>query len=434
MKLALFGGKPLRSLPFPPHKTTGQEEINGALEVLKTGFLSCYEGSNNEWFLGGPEVQALENEWANYFECKHAVAVNSATSGLYAAVAAAEIGPGDEVITTPWTMAATATSIVANHAVPIFADIDLETYCISAQDIERKITPRTRAILPVHIYGHPADMTSILKLARKHNLVVIEDAAQSPGARYQGTLTGSIGDMGVHSLNGHKLIQCGEGGMITTNDDDLAHRLKLIRNHAESVIATGMKVKSLVNMVGWNFRMNEIEARISRIQLTKLKPLQEERNALAHYLSDRLKQFPGLLLPAKKKDCDHTYYRYPVRLDPEKILISAKTLVDALNAEGLDWMAGYLPINMYPMYQEQIAIGKQGCPFKCSHYEGTPDYSMKTLPNVSRLLQTSLSTENVRPPLAKQDMEDMVQGFEKIFENMNSLNEYELELNGSLKL
>lgn len=167
-------------------------------------------------------------------------------------------------------MTATATAIVVNNAVPVFADIDPETFCLMPEAIEKKITSRTRAIVVVHIYGHPADMDGIMALAKRHNLVVIEDAAQSLGASYRGRQTGTVGHMGVHSLNCHKLIQTGEGGMIFTNDDEYAKRLQLIRNHAEAVVATGMPVKSLVNLIGWNYRMNEIEAAISMTQLDKL--------------------------------------------------------------------------------------------------------------------------------------------------------------------
>jgi dTDP-4-amino-4,6-dideoxygalactose transaminase len=425
MKLALFGGKKIRNKPYPPHTSTGQEEIEAVIDVLKTGILSDFEGSNNEWFLGGPQVKAAEKVWTDYFGVKHAVSVNSATSGLYAAVGAAGVGPGDEVITTPWTMTATAAAIIVNNAIPIFADIELDTFCISPADVEKKITPRTKAIIPVHIYGYPADMDPIMEIAQKHNLVVIEDVSQSPGARYKGRLTSTIGHMGVHSLNCHKLIQTGEGGFIMTNDDDLALRLQMIRNHAEAVVATGMKVSSIVNMVGWNYRMNEMEAAIAIIQLKKLKTLQRERTRLAHYLTEKLSKFEGLALPFLDKDCDHTYYRYAVRIDPKIIPVSGKTFVDALNAEGLDWYAGYTPLNLYPLFQQQIAFGDKGCPFKCSYYKGNPDYSLDGLPNVRYQMKYSFSTENIRPPLTFNDMDLMVEGFEKVFTHIGSLVDYE---------
>jgi dTDP-4-amino-4,6-dideoxygalactose transaminase len=401
--------------------TTGQEEKGAVLRVMESGILSDFEGSNNQWFMGGKEVKAFEKEWAKRFEVKYAVSVNSATSGLMAAVGAGGIGPGDEVITTPWTMAATATAIVVNNAVPVFCDIEPDTFCISPDDIRKKITRRTRAIMPVHIYGHPADMDEIMAIARKYSLTVIEDAAQSPDVRYKGKLTGSIGHMGVHSLNCHKIIQTGEGGVITTNDDELAKRLCLIRNHAEAVVATGMRVKSLSGMVGWNYRMNELEAAIGREQLKKLKSLTAARMELVDYITEKLKKYIGLMTPAIRPDCGHSFYRYPVRIDNKKIKIPAPRIVEALNAEGMDFYAGYFPLNQYPMYQEQKGFGDKGCPFKCPLYKGKADYSLKEMPNVRHAIEWSFSTEVIRPPLTFKDMDEIDMAFEKVFGSLELL-------------
>jgi len=221
-KLALFGGKPVREEPFPKHRTTGEEEKRIVMEVMDSGILSEFMGSNNEHFMGGPYVKAFEKKWSERFGVKHTISVNSATSGLFAAVGAAGIGPGDEVIVPPWTMTATATAILSFNAIPVFCDIEEDTFCMDPRSVEKLITPRTRALMPVHIYGHPADMDPIMELASKHNLTVIEDAAQSPGGYYKGKLAGTIGHMGVYSFNCNKIIQCGEGGAVVTNDDELA--------------------------------------------------------------------------------------------------------------------------------------------------------------------------------------------------------------------
>lgn len=412
--LALFGGNPVRGKPYPPHITTGVEEKKAVLRVLDKGILSDFEGANNQWFLGGEEVRAFEKEWAAYFKVKYAVSFNSATSGLMAAVGAAGIGPGDEVITTPWTMAATAAAILVNNAIPVFCDIEPDTFCLSADALEKKITPRTRAIMAVHIYGHPAQMDRITAIAKKYSLVVIEDAAQSPGIKYKGKFTGAIGDMGVFSLNCHKIIQTGEGGMVVTNDNELALRLRLIRNHAEAVIATGMKVKSPVNMIGWNYRMNEIEAAIGREQLKKLNLLLRQRGELVSYLSGKLKKYDFLITPTLRDGCGHSFYRYVLRLNPRVIKIPAEKIVKALNAEGMDFYAGYIPLNLYPIYQAQIGFGNKGCPFKCPWYGQKLDYSLKTLPNVRSAMESSFSTEVVRPPLKFKDMDEIVLAFDKV--------------------
>ncbi len=421
MSLALFGGRRVRKIPYPIHVTTGKEEKKAALRVLDSGILSDFEGSNNQWFLGGREVKAFEKEWTRYFGIKHAISVNSATSGLMAAVGAAGIGPGDEVITTPWTMAATAIAVLVYNAVPVFCDIEPDTFCMSPASLKKKITSRTKAIMPVHIYGHPAPMDAIMAIARKHKLVVIEDAAQSPAVRYKGKFTGTIGQMGVFSLNCHKIIQTGEGGVVVTNDDNLARRLQLIRNHAEAVIATGMKEGNLGNMVGFNYRMNEIEAAIGREQLKKLNKLLQMRRELVFYLNAKLEKYEGLIVPKPLEGREHSYYRYALRIDPQKIKVPAPRIVQALNAEGMDFYAGYLPLNRYPIYQRKIGFGKKGCPFNCPWYKGRPDYSMSDLPGVKYALRYSFSSEVIRPPLTFKDMDEIDLAFGKIWNNLDKL-------------
>lgn len=420
-KLAILGGKPLRTKPYPPNITTGKEEIKAVVEVMERGIFSDFEALNNEFFLGGDQVKSFEKEWSDYFGVKYAVGVNSATSGLYTAVGAAGIGPGDEVIVTPWTMAATATAIIANNAIPVFCDITKDTFTMDPKSLREKITPRTKAIMPVHIYGHPADMQEIMKIAKEDNLTVIEDAAQSPGAYYKGKLTGTIGDMGVFSLNCHKIIQCGEGGVVVTDDEKLALRLRLIRNHAEAVIATGMNVNSLANMVGYNYRLNEIEAAISRVQLQKLESLLEQRRELVDYITDKLQNIEGLLTPTIKEGCTHTFYRYALRLDSNKIKVPTPKIVEALNAEGMEFYAGYMPLNLYPIYQKRIGYGKQGCPFTCPYYKGKVDYTTDSLPNVRQMMNYSFSTEVIRPPLTFRDMDEICYAFEKVFGQLGKL-------------
>jgi dTDP-4-amino-4,6-dideoxygalactose transaminase len=250
-QLAINGGEPVRKTPFPGYVTIGKEEKLAVMEVLDSTVLSKYLGTWSPDFYGGPKVRQLERDWSEYFGIKHAVSVNSATSGLYAAVGAAGVGPGDEVIVSPYTMTASATAALVYGAIPVFADIDPQIFCLSPESVEKCITPSTKAIIVVDIFGHPADMDEIMEIARDHDLIVIEDAAQAPGAKYKGRFAGTLADMGVYSLNYHKTIHCGEGGIVVTNNDDLTERLQLIRNHAE-VVVKNKGVKNLVNMVGFN--------------------------------------------------------------------------------------------------------------------------------------------------------------------------------------
>lgn len=423
-ELALLGGTAIRTKPYAPHVTTGDEEEKAAIKVLKRGLLSEFEGTNNQYFFGGEQIKLLEKEWAEKFKVKHAISFNSATSALYASIGACEIGPGDEVIVTPYTMTATATSILVYNAVPVFADVELAHYNLDPKSIEEKITPYTKAIFVVHIFGHPADMDPIMKIAKKHNLKVIEDAAQSAGALYKGKLTGTIGDIGVYSLNCNKIIQCGEGGIAVTDNDFLAERLKLIRNHAESVIAAGKKVDSFINMIGWNYRMNEIEAAISRVQLRKLDGLLEARLKLAEYLTSKLKGIKGLTVPEAAKDSTHVYYRYALKIDLSQLPIKAPLFVKALNAEGLDFYVSYMkPLYLQPIYQKEIAYGDRGCPFKCPWYKGKVDYSKGICPNAELLEDIVISTEIVRPPQTLQDMDEIVAAVKKVLSNADQLKE-----------
>ncbi len=424
-KLALLGGKPLRTKGYPVHATTGEEEKKAVLAVLERAILSEFEGTNNQYFLGGEQVKALEGEWAEKFGVRYAVSFNSATSALFAAVGACAVGPGDEVLITPFTMSATATAILAFNGIPVFADVELDHYNLDPAGLEERITARSRAIFVTHIFGHPAAMGPIMDLAKKHGLRVIEDAAQSPGALYNGKLSGTIGAIGVYSLNCNKVIQCGEGGIAVTDDDDLAQRLRLIRNHGEAVIAAGMAVGSLVNMIGGNYRMTEIEAAIAREQLRKLDDLTQRRRELVSYLNERLRGIPGLGLPGARPDSTHVYYRYALKIDREVIPIDAPLFVKALNAEGLDFYVSYMkPLYLQPLYQRRIGYGDKGCPFSCPFYRGEVSYERGICPQAEELEKMVISTEIVRPPQTFADMEEIARGVEKVLAEKDQLLKY----------
>lgn len=421
-RLALLGGPAVRKRPYAPHITTGEAEIAAVNKVMRRGVLSEFEGTNNRYFLGGQQVRLLEEEWARKFKSRYAVTFNSATSALYASIGACGIGPGDEVVITPYTMSATPTAILAYNAIPVFSDVELEHYNLDPRILEKRITPRTRAIFVVHIFGHPADMAPIMKIARKRNLYVIEDAAQAPGARYHGKLAGAIGDIGIFSLNSNKVIQCGEGGVAVTDSKTLASKLRLIRNHAEAVIASGFKVDSLINMVGFNYRMNEVEAAIARVQLKRLDNLNSRRLRLVTYLNKKLARIDGLSIPLPEKGSTHVYYRYAIRIDPEVVGMRAPLLVRALNAEGMDFYVSYMkPLYLQPLYQSRIAYGKKGCPFTCPMYKGRVDYSKGLCPNTERLGDIIVSTEIVRPPQTFKDMDEIVCAIEKVVANKDQL-------------
>lgn len=425
-KLALLGGAPVRIKAVPPHKTTGDEERQVVLRVLDRGYLSLFEGNAAPdlpfSFRGGPEVQALEAEWAEYYGVKHAIAVNSGTSGLYAAMGATGVGPGDEVIVSPYTMSASAACAMVYNAIPIFADVQPDIYCLDPAVLRQRISPRTKAIVAVDLFGHPVDMDPIMALAREHNLIVIEDAAQAHGAIYRGRPAGTLGHMGVFSLNVNKTIQCGEGGIIVTNDDELALRLQLIRNHAEAVVGQ-LNRANIVNMLGYNYRMTELEAAIARVQLGRLESLNKIRIDLAAYLTARLQKIHGLMPPTVLPACTHTFYLYPILYDAQTVGLSRDMFVSALKAEGIDVGSGYVrPLYLQPMYQQRKLYGEVGCPFSCPFYGGTASYAHGLCPVAEDLhFNRMLVSEMVRSPLEQSDIDDIVRAVEKVMDNVEKL-------------
>jgi perosamine synthetase len=435
-ELALLGGKKLRSQPFPAYRVMGSEEAEAAKRVVETGVLSKFLGTWHPDFWGGPEVKAFESEWAAAYEAKFALSVNSATSGLYAAVGAAGVGPGDEVIVSPYTMSASAAAALIFNAVPIFADIDPKNYCLSAETIKARLTPRTRAIIVVHIFGQVADMDPIMALARERGLVVIEDCAQSPSGTYRGRKVGTLGHMGIFSLNYHKHVHTGEGGVVTTNDERFADRIALIRNHAEAVVA-GKGTTDLVNMIGFNFRLGEIEAAIGRIQLEKSKDLVERRQENVRYLEGRLAGLPGLALPVVGQGSSHAYYIHALSYDQKATGVSRDLVVRALKAElphttlredeGPLLSQGYVkPLYLQPMYQKMIGYGTVQCPFKCPHYAGDPDYSPGSCPQAERAHFESLIThELMRPGMSRADLDDVADAFAKVWSMLPELRAHE---------
>ena len=421
-QLAINGGTPIRTEPFPRYSTIGEEEKKAVMEVMDTGVLSQFLGTWHPNFFGGPRIQKLEKEWAEYFGVKHAVTVNSATSGLYAAVGAAGVGPGDEVIVSPYTMTASATAALVYGAVPVFADIDPEIFCLSPDSIRERITPSTKAIVVVDIFGHPADIDEIMAIAAENNLVVVEDNAQGPGALYKGRYVGALAHMGVFSLNYHKTIHTGEGGVIVTDDDDLAERLQLIRNHAE-VVVQGKGVQNLVNMVGFNYRMTEIEAAIGSEQLKKLKGLLEARQTNAEYLTTRLRGLPGITPPLVRPFATHGYYVYALRYNAGVTGITRAKFVEALKAEGVPIGEGYVrPLYLEPLYQQRIAFGKDGFPFTYSGYHGTVSYDKGICPVTEKMHYDELiGGDFCHANMTNEDLDDIVSAFIKVSKSIHEL-------------
>ncbi len=419
--LALLDGEPIITKQFQSYNPIGIEEVAAAKDVIESGVLSQYLGAWHPDFFGGPKVKEFEKDCAKFFGVKHAITVNSWTSGLVAAVGALGISPGDEVITTPWTMSATASAILHWNGIPVFADIDKDSFNLDINSIEQNITPQTKAIIAVDIFGMSSDMDELMDLAHKYNLKVISDTAQAPGAVYKSKYAGTLADIGGYSLNYHKHIHTGEGGILVTNNDDYAERMQLIRNHAE-VVAEGKGVKALDNMVGHNFRLGEIECAIGIEQLKKLPRLVKQRQDLANALTNELSQLSHIKIPTVKDDRDHAYYVYPLILDIDKIGITRERICDALEAEGLSVMRRYQNIHLLPLYQKKIAFGKSGFPWNSEFCKRDVSYDKGICPNAEELNEKSfIGIGMCVYDLSLEDIKLMGMAFKKVWKNLDSL-------------
>lgn len=310
-----------------------EDEINAAVEVLRSGNIA-----------EGTRVSLFEQNFKELIGVKHAIAVNSGTSALQIALQAAGVGKDDEVITTSFSFIATANSILYTNAKPIFADISRDTFNIDPDDVLNKITHRTKAILPVHLYGHPAEMKVLMEIAEDNDLVLIEDACQAHGAQYHGQKVGSFG-IGTFSFYPTKNMTTGEGGMITTNNPDIDICARMIRSH-------GSKQRYLHEMLGYNFRMTDISAAIGSIQLKKLTEFNNKRIENAKYLSDGLENVHGIEIPPIRKGCTHVFHQYTIRIT-EDCPIERDTLVERLRDHDIGTGIYYpIPIHKQPFYKK----------------------------------------------------------------------------------
>lgn len=420
--LALLGGTPVRGTPLPSYNTIGAEEKAAVMAVLDDGELSGFIAYNGKEFWGGKRVQALEAAFREYFAVKHAVSVNSATSGLHCALAATGIGPGDEVIVPPYTMSASATAVLFTGAVPVFADIDDKTFCIDPAQVEAAITPHTRAIVAVNLFGQPAPLEALRALADRRGLYLIEDNAQAPAATHNGRYSATIGHAGVFSFNRHKTMQSGEGGVVVTNDDTLALKMALVRNHGEVVVGA-MGVEDIVNTAGLNYRMSEMEAAVAVVQFGRLDGLNARRVALADRLSAGLAEVSGLTAPYIAPGNTHVYYFYPILYSEAETGIPRELFARAVQAEGFTLRPGYVkPIYLEPLYQKKLCFGRNGFPFSANPRNAQISYAKGLCPVVERLAERELMVTNIiYPPLTEADMDAFVTACRKVLDNRDAL-------------
>jgi perosamine synthetase len=414
--LALLGGTRIRSAPFPPYPVIGEAERHAVIEVLDEGRLSTFIASPGEHFGGGRRIRQFEKEFTEFHGVRFAVAFNSATAALHAAVVACGVEPGQEVIVPPYTFTSTATCALMQGAVPVFADVDEETFCLDPKAVEAVVSPRTRAIVPVHLFGQSAPMDELLDVARRHGLRVIEDCAQAPGATYRGRKVGTLADCGVFSFQESKNLMTGEGGMLITDDPAIADVARLMRNHGEAVVMAGDARTYKAEILGWNYRMTEFEAALGLVQLRNLPEQNGARQLLAAHLTRALDGVRGIRVPLVREDCEHVYYVYPLLYDASVWGIPRARFLEAVGAEGIPISGGYVkPLYLSPLYQEHRAWAFRA-------YRGDVSYAEGICPVVERLhRETVLLIAVVRPPATEHDMDDIAAAIRKVWEHRKML-------------
>jgi len=443
---AILGGEPVRSDPWIVGPMIDEAEKSMLLRALEEHNFSRYVGSagpdidavlemtseaasrvDAPWhFLGGPNVRMFAHEFAERFDVPYAIPINAATSGLSVAIGAVGIEPGDEVILPAISFSASAMAPLLFGGIPVFADVDAETFCISPASFEAAITDRTRAVIVVHLAGNICDMGRIMELAQRRGIAVIEDAAQAIGGEWQGKKAGTIGDAGVFSFQQSKNITTGEGGMIVTHSPAIARKCRLIMNHGEALMEDYHSDEDLMNVAGLNCRLPELCAAIGRAQLAKLDTVNAIRTQNADLLCEGLKDLPGLNIPAPQRDTDNAVdvpHMFVAKYDEAAMGFPRSLFVSALGAEGVPVGTGYTR-TMYanPNLRRKIVFGSKGFPWKIGDVVNPVSYEDGICPVAERLLEEEfLWFYHIAHPSTEQDMADVINAVKKVVENRTDI-------------
>lgn len=367
-----------------------EDEINEMIDTLKSG-----------WISKGPKTIDFEKKMAKFFGVKHAIATNSATAALHLALLSAGVGEGDEVITTPMTFAATANTIIHVGAKPVFVDIDPDTYCIDANKIEEKITSKTKAIVPVHYSGQACDMDKIMEIAKKHNLFVSEDAAHAVYTRYKGTIIGGIGDTASFSFYATKNLATGEGGMLTTNNDEIAEKARIMSLHGMSKAAwnrygKGGSWRYDIEYPGFKYNMTDMQAALGLHQLEKIDRMQKRRTDIAMAYNEVFKDMPEIIIPkVAKYTTTHSWHLYVIQVNDELLNIDRDRFIEELTKENIATSVHFIPVHLHP------------------YYKRTFGYKGGELPVCEKMFDRIISLP-LYPKMTDQDVEDVIYAVKRI--------------------
>jgi dTDP-4-amino-4,6-dideoxygalactose transaminase len=410
-KLALLGGPPVRTRPFTQWPIYGKSDEVRLLRTLRSG----------KWGrLQGNEVAAFEQRFAAMHGCKHGIAVVNGTVSLRLALMAAGLRAEDEVIVPPYTFFSTASAVIEANMIPVFADIDLNTFNLDPKAVEIAITPRTRAIIPVHFAGQPADMDAIMRLARKHKLFVLEDAAHAHGASYQNRPAGSLAHAASFSFQSSKNLTSVEGGLLTTNDDKLAATCRSLQNCGR--IPAGVWYEH--HVISANYRLGEFQGAVLNTQLDRLAKQTGTRDRNGRYLAERLARLPGIHPQQRPAACTrHSFHLFMLRVDAEQFGAPRSAVIEALRAEGIPCSPGY----GFPLYRQPMFRNRAFGPY-LPQASARLDYGKTNCPNSELICrEQGLWLEQALFLGPRADMMDIARAFEKIHEHRAALNDWLLK-------
>lgn len=411
-RLASLGGPKVRETPFPnvndvSGRFIGDEELALVTEVIRSGSLFRMGAADSK-------VRQLEQNFAAWLGVPHVAASTSGTASIHLAIAALDPEPGDEIIVTPITDWGSIAPILSQNAVPVFADVDPRTYCIDPAAVERVITPRTRAILAVHLFGQPADIDGLLAVARRHNLPLIEDCSQAHGATYRGQKVGTFGDIACFSLQQSKQMTAGEGGLTATRNAAWATRMRLFSDKGWQ--REGSLREHL--FLGLNYRMSELQGAVALAQLGKVDRVVALRQRAAGMLDDLIADLPGLSTPDLPPDSRSACWLFPINVDTARLGVPVATIVAALNAEGLPAGAGYVkPMHLVPALREGKTYGTSGFPFNSPYTTRTVAEFAPGLCPVAEAMDAGMMTLPINEKFTDDDVRDLATGVRKVIEH-----------------
>lgn len=416
--LAINGGQPVRTdKPYPTvgsaaGRTVGKEELANLRQVIEAGMMNRSAGKF---------VAEVEGKFADHLGMKYCTASTSGTAAIHVAVGVVNPNPGDEIITGPITDIGTVIPILAQNAIPVFGDLRRDNMGLDAEDVERRITERTKAIVPVHLAGNATDMDPLMDLAEEYGLYVIEDCSQAYGTLYKGRHVGTIGHLGTFSLQQSKHITCGDGGLTVTNDDALGDKLPLFANKGWPNYGKGERDYV---MFGYNYRMTELQAAVVSAQIDKVDWVTGRRAEIGDRICQAVKDYPGIQVPSVTAGGQHTYWFLGLLADQDLLEVTTSYLARALGAEGAPAGAHYIgrPIFMYDLLRNKKIYGDSDFPFSLQPEGEQVRYEQGETPETERILDDLIQI-SINEKYTDEDTDDIIAAFEKVFSNLDELRE-----------